>query len=286
MSVFLFRLFFLILGEEQVQCDRKDEHDGDAVFGEDGLDGLRENLEHLGGRGKTEAHAERHADDNHVALRESALGNHAEACEEDGAEHHDGAAAENGLRDCCEERTDRREDAAENHDASACRNGKAVHDAGERCKPDVLAKGCNRRAAEDAGDGTDKAIAADGAAHFGLVDLTLEGAAAKGAGIADGFRGGNQVNCDNGENGAEVEFRSERENLREGDDAAIRKSGEVDHAHAEREDVTDDEADQNGERTQESLRKNLSEQAGEERDASDNPVLGGTEVCSTLAASE
>lgn len=130
--LFLFRdFFFLVLGQHEVQCDREDEYHGHAVFSEDGLDGLRENLEHLGGRSKAEAHAERHADDNHVALRESALGDHAETGEEDGAEHHDGAAAENSLRDGREERADRREEATEEHDACACRNGKAVHNAGE-----------------------------------------------------------------------------------------------------------------------------------------------------------
>ena len=130
--LFLFRdFFFLVLGQHEVQCDRKNEHNGHAVFSEDGLDGLRENLEHLGGRSKAEADAQRHADDDHVALRESALGNHAKTCEKDGAKHHDGAAAENRLRDGREKRSDRREDSAENHDASACRNRKAIHDAGK-----------------------------------------------------------------------------------------------------------------------------------------------------------
>ena len=64
------------------------------------------------------------------------------------------------------------------------------------------------------------------------MDLTLEGAAAKCAGVTDRFRGRDEVNCDNGENRAEVEFRRKWENLRERDDAAVGKSGEVDHAHA------------------------------------------------------
>ena len=231
--LFLFRdFFFLVLGQHEVQCDRKNEHNGHTVFGEDGLDGLREDLEHLRGRSKAEAHAERHADDNHIALRESALGDHAETGEEDGAEHHDGAAAENSLRDGREERADRREEAAEEHDARACRDGEAVHDAGKRSEPDVLAEGCNWCTAEDAGDCAYKTVAADSSAHLDLVDLTLEGAAAKCARVSDRFCRGDEVNCDNGENRAEVEFWCERENLRERDDAAVGKSGEVDHAHA------------------------------------------------------
>ena len=220
---------------------------------------MRENLEHLGGRSKAEADAQRHADDDHVALRESALGNHAKTCEKDGAEHHDGAAAENRLRDGREKRSDRREDAAENHDASACRNRKAIHDAGKRSEPNVLAERCNRCAAEDAGDSAYKTVAADGTAHFNLVDLTLESATAKSAGIADRFCSGDKVNRDNGENCAEMEFWCERENLRECDDTAVGESREVDHAHAKRENVTDDEADQNGKRTQKSFRENLRE---------------------------
>ena len=118
------------------------------------------------------------------------------------------------------------------------------------------------------------------------MNLTLEGTAAKSARVADRFRSGDKVNRDNGEDGAEVEFRRERENLRERNDAAVGKPGEVDHAHEKRENVTDDEADQNGKRTQETFRENLREQAGEERNATDNPVLRGTEVCCALATGE
>ena len=39
--------FFLVLGQYQVQKDGEDEYHGDTVFGEDGLDNLRENFEHL-----------------------------------------------------------------------------------------------------------------------------------------------------------------------------------------------------------------------------------------------
>ena len=39
--------FFLVLGQYQVQCNGENEYHGDAVFGEDGLDNLREDFEHL-----------------------------------------------------------------------------------------------------------------------------------------------------------------------------------------------------------------------------------------------
>ena len=39
--------FFLVLGQYQIQDHSEDEYHGDAVFGEDGLDNLREDFEHL-----------------------------------------------------------------------------------------------------------------------------------------------------------------------------------------------------------------------------------------------
>lgn len=163
------------------------------------------------------------------------------------------------MRDGREECAYGWEEPAEEHDACACRNGESVHNARERGESDVLAERCNRGAAEEAGNGTYETVAADGASHFDFVDLTLEGTAAKGAGVTDGFRGGDKVNRDNGENGTEVEFRSERKNPRKRDNAAVGKSGKINHAHAKREDIADDEAYQNGERTEESLRENLRE---------------------------
>ena len=94
------------------------------------------------------------------------------------------------MRDGREERAYGREEAAEEHDACACRNGETVHDARERGEADVLAKGCNRCATEKSGNRADKAVAADGATHFDFMNLTFEGAAAKGAGVTDCFCGG------------------------------------------------------------------------------------------------
>ena len=192
-------------------------------------------------------------------MRETAFRNHAESCEEDGAKHHDGAAAENGLRDGREEGPYGREEAAEEHDACACRDGETVHDARERGEANVLAKGCNRCATEKSGNRADKAVAADGATHFDFMNLTFEGAAAKGAGVTDGFRGGHEIDGDDGEDCAQVKFRGEREELGECEKAVVCDAREIDHAHAECENVTDNKADEHGERTEESLRKNLRE---------------------------
>lgn len=119
------------------------------------------------------------------------------------------------MRDGREEGAYGREETAEEHDACACCDGETVHDARERGEADVLAKGCNRCAAEEAGNGTYETVAADGAAHFGLVDLALEGAAAKGAGVTDGFCGGHEIDGDDGEDCAQIKFRGEREELGE-----------------------------------------------------------------------
>ena len=119
------------------------------------------------------------------------------------------------MRDGREEGPYGREEATEEHDACACRDGETVHDARERGEADVLAERCNRGAAEESGNGADKAVAADGASHLDFVDLALEGAAAKGAGVTDGFRGGHEIDGDDGEDCAQVKFRCEREELGE-----------------------------------------------------------------------
>ncbi len=119
------------------------------------------------------------------------------------------------MRDGREEGPYGREEAAEEHDACACCDGEAVHNARERGEADVLAEGCNRGAAEKSRNGADKAVAADGASHFDFVDLAFEGAAAKGAGVTDGFCGGHEIDGDDGEDCAQVKFRGEREELGE-----------------------------------------------------------------------
>ena len=94
------------------------------------------------------------------------------------------------MRDGREEGAYGREETAEEHDACACRDGEAVHDARERGEANVLAKGGNRCATEKSRNRADKSIAAYGASHFDVVDLALEGTAAKGAGVTDCFCGG------------------------------------------------------------------------------------------------
>ena len=163
------------------------------------------------------------------------------------------------MRDGREEGPYGREEAAEEHDACACCDGEAVHNARERGEADVLAKGCNRCAAEEAGNGTYETVAADGASHLDFVNLALEGAAAKGAGVTDGFRGGHEIDGDDGEDCAQVKFRGEREKFGECEKTVACDAREIDHAHAECENVTDNEADEHGERTEESLGENLRE---------------------------
>lgn len=137
------------------------------------------------------------------------------------------------MRDGREEGTYGREEAAEEHDACARCDGEAVHDARERGEADILAERCNWGATEEPGNGTDKAVAADGATHFDFMNLALEGAAAKGAGVTDGFRGGHEIDGDDGEDCAQVKFRGEREELGECEKAVVCDAREIDHAHAE-----------------------------------------------------
>ena len=89
----------LFLRKDEVEQNGEHEHYCDAVLGEDGLDDVREYVEHLGGGGESEADAEREAGDDHVTVAETALGHHPESGEEDASEHHDRASAKHGLRD-------------------------------------------------------------------------------------------------------------------------------------------------------------------------------------------
>ena len=89
--------------------------DRHAVLGEDGLDDVREYVEHLGCGGEAEAHAERETGYDHITVAETALRHHSESGEKDASEHHYRASAEHGVNpdDTCED--DDRGDVAHEH---------------------------------------------------------------------------------------------------------------------------------------------------------------------------
>ena len=96
-SLLLVSSVFLLLGQEQIEHYCQQEYHSHTVVGKYRTHNLGEDVEHVCGLGETESHAQREAHDNHVALRESGAGHHAETGKEDAAKHHDGAASKYGL---------------------------------------------------------------------------------------------------------------------------------------------------------------------------------------------
>lgn len=150
LSIMLFLFHQILLGQYKIEYYGEEEHHCYAVFCEDGADNLGEDGEHAGGLGEAKTDAERQTYYHHVALREACTRHHAESGEENATEHHDGATAENGLRDGSEGVSNYWEHATENHNNSSDGNGEAVYDARNGGKTDVLAERCDWRTAEKA----------------------------------------------------------------------------------------------------------------------------------------
>lgn len=162
-SIYLLLLFHqILLGQYKIKYYGEEEHHCYAVFGEDGADNLREDGEHAGGLCEAKTDAERQTYYNHVALREACTCHHAESGEENATEHHDGATAENGLRNGGEGMTDSREHATENHNNGSNGDGKAVYDARNGCKTDVLAERCDWSTTENARHRTYETVTTNG----------------------------------------------------------------------------------------------------------------------------
>ena len=64
------------------------------------------------------------------------------------------------------------------------------------------------------------------------------------------------------------------------------QAGEIDHAHADSKDITCHQSDENGQRTEETLGKNLKDQTYQEGERTHHPVVDRTEISSTLTTSK
>lgn len=94
-----------------------------------------------------------------VALGEAGLGDHLDAADQNGAEHHQRAAAQHRLGQACKKVADWRQQSRQNHAGRAGHDGEAVDHAGHVDQSHVLAEGGHRRAAKQAGDGAGVAVA-------------------------------------------------------------------------------------------------------------------------------
>ena len=277
---------FDFLRKDEVEDDGQQEDHGHAVFSKDGLHNLRENGKEARGLGEAEANAERETDNDHIALGEARLGHHTETGEENAAKHHDGATAENGLRDGGENGAHDRKQTAKDHDEGSRGDDEAVDDLGYGRQSDVLGEGGDGGATEEASQGAEESIAGHRTTHFLLFHFAAERSRAEGRGVADGLCSRDEEDADDGQDGVEMELGLEGHKARKGHHFDMAQTAKIDHTHADRENVAHSQSYQDGERTEEATGKDLGEETGEERHGSYDPVGGATEIGCALPARE
>lgn len=210
-------LRFHILRKNQIQNNGDDKDNRNTVLCKDGLNHLRKNRKQICALGKAEADAERERRNHSVALRKAALAYHLQAADDNGAEHHNGAAAEHCIRQRCEQCAEHREHAGKNHNHCAGCNGEAIDNLGHRNQTDVLAERCNRQATKDRGQRADKAVTGDGTGGFLFRDIASQTGGSQRRGITDGFGCRYQEDEHDRHNRIRTEFHAERHQLRNGD---------------------------------------------------------------------
>ena len=272
-----------MLGHCQGEHHRDDEDACDRVTGEDIADELRHMVKEAGDQRDADADGERGGGDQRIALVQTALAQHGNAGDDDCAEHHNGAAAEHAFGQRGEECADGREQTGQHERKRTEHDREAVDDLCHRDQADILAEGCDGRAAEHAaGDGGDKAVAGQRAGQLPDGDIPAQAAVADRRRVADGFGGGDEENQRDGDDGAELKLRREVQQLREGDNAQLRDGAadlrEIYHAETDGGNIADDQTGQNIELLPEALGQRLIDQAGHQGDGADQQVLPAAEV--------
>ena len=105
-------------------------------------------MENLRGLCETETNAEREGRDAHISLRVTAFSEHTDTGNNDRAEHHERASAENGIRKRRQDDAEAGDNACQNHKCRTASDSLTVYDLGHSDKTDILTKGCDRHAAE------------------------------------------------------------------------------------------------------------------------------------------
>ena len=105
-------------------------------------------MENLRGLCETETNAEREGSDAHISLRVTAFSEHTDTGNNDRAEHHERATAENGIRKGRQDDAKAGDNACQNHKCRTASDSLTVYDLGHSDKTDILAEGCDRHAAE------------------------------------------------------------------------------------------------------------------------------------------
>ena len=125
----------------------------------------------------------REGSDAHISLRVTAFSEHTNTGDDDRSEHHERAAAENGIRKGRQNDAEAGDDASQNHKCRAAADSLTVYDLGHSDKTDILAEGCDRHAAEKGRQRAHEAIDGDGAGDFTARRLTAVSLHGKSTGI-------------------------------------------------------------------------------------------------------
>ena len=169
-----FLLFFLFRKNKIEQNGKKEDY-SNAVLGKDCLDNLGEDGKEACCLSEAQADTERKADDNHVALREARLCQHAEASEEDAAEHHDGAAAKHRLGNGGKYGANGREQTSDDHDGGSDGDGRAVDDLRHCSETHILRERGDRSAAEQSCYSAHESVTGYRRPHLSFVHVSAKG---------------------------------------------------------------------------------------------------------------
>ena len=141
-------------------------------------------MENLGCLGEAQAYGEGEGGDAHVSLGIAAVPQHTDAADYDGAEHHECAAAEDGVGQGGQDDAQGGDEACQNHDDRAAADGFAVYHVGHGNEAYVLAEGGNGHAAEEGGQAGNEAVHGDGSGHFPIRRGPAKSHGRQGAGVA------------------------------------------------------------------------------------------------------
>ena len=238
----LFRFFFF-LRKNEVQQDCHDEYDGDAVFCKDAPQYIGEYAENLRRTGESETDGKREGDDGHISFGITALTDHTD---DDGAEHHEGAAAEDRIGKGSEDDSHGRNQSCQYHDRRSASDGFSVHHFCHGNEADILAERGDRHAAEERRETADEPVYGDGAGDFSVFCISSESHDGKGGGVTQCFRRRYEEDKKYGKYGVGMKFHGIGHESGKGDGRYGSKAAHVHHSEKESRSVTDDETDQNG----------------------------------------
>ena len=204
---FLLSVFgFFIFGDDQVQDDGNERRGNDTGAAEDQLHCLRRMRKDTGICTHTVTNAERNGYDGKVSAVKRFLGDELNTADNDGGEHHNGSAAENGLRHDGNDRAELGAKTAEDQEDRARGERKAVNDLGHGNEADVLAEGGIGKYAEERREGRTDTVANDTAGELLVGRLSAETAFHNAGNITDGFNGSNDEHDENGKDRAQIKY--------------------------------------------------------------------------------